>query len=77
MTGHVYVNGRRLSEPYVAPQDRDTRTQTWARVPPGRYFMMGDDRRWSCDSRVWGTVPRADLIGPVVFRYWPLNRLGL
>ncbi len=75
--GYVYVNGRRLNEPYVAPSDRDRRTYTWPRVPPGRYFMMGDDRSLSCDSRDWGTVPRANLIGPVVATYWPPTRLSI
>ena len=75
--GYVYVNGRRLNEPYVAPQDRDRRTQTWPRLAPGRYFMMGDDRSLSCDSREWGTVPRQNLIGPVVVTYWPPTRLTL
>jgi signal peptidase I len=37
---------------------------------------MGDNRSHSCDSRVWGTVPRENLIGPVFLTYWPLNRLG-
>ncbi len=75
--GFVYVNGRRLNEPYVSPHSRDVRTQTWARVPRGRYFMMGDDRSLSCDSRDWGTVPRGDLIGPVVATYWPPTRLSV
>ena len=73
--GYVYVNGRRLHEPYIAAQDRDRKTQTWPRIPPGRYFMMGDDRSLSCDSRDWGTVPRANLIGPVVATYWPPTRV--
>jgi signal peptidase I len=74
--GVIFIDGRRLAEPYVAPADRDSETGVW-KVPKGSYFMLGDDRRWSCDSRQWGSVPRHDLIGPVVFRYWPPNRLGL
>jgi signal peptidase I len=38
--------------------------------------MMGDNRSSSCDSRRWGLVPRGNIIGKVVFTYWPLNRLG-
>ena len=74
--GVVYVNGRKLLEPYVKPGERDVRTATWPRIPAGHYFMMGDNRRNSCDSRDWGTVPRANLIGPVFLTYWPPRRLG-
>src|ERR1051326_8353086 len=48
-----------------------------ARWREGRYFFLGDDRVQSCDSRVWGTVPRSSLIGPVVATYWPSSRIGL
>jgi signal peptidase I len=69
----------RLKEPYVTAQDRLSDTshfdKTWP-VPTGEYFMMGDNRGGSCDSRSWGAVPRANLIGPVVVRYWPLDRIG-
>jgi signal peptidase I len=73
--GRVYVNGRLLHEPYVAPSLRDDMTASWPRVPSGRYFFMGDDRAHSCDSRTWGTVPRDSLVGPVVLTYWPPSRL--
>jgi signal peptidase I len=72
--GDVYINGRPLKEPYVDPKFRDDETQTWPRVPRNHYFFMGDDRSNSCDSRVWGTVPRSSLIGPVMFVYWPPDR---
>jgi len=75
--GYVYVDGKRLDEPYVERSRRDQDTQTWARIPKGEYFMMGDNRVDSCDSRQWGPAPRKNLIGPVLFTYWPLNRLGL
>jgi signal peptidase I len=69
----------RLDEPYVTRRDRlaDRKDfgKTW-NVAPGHYFMLGDNRGGSCDSRSWGAVPRASLIGPVVFRYWPLTRIG-
>ncbi len=74
--GFVYLNGRKLFDPYVNEADRDTRTGTFGRVPPGRYFFMGDNRSASCDSRTWGTVPRASLIGPVFATYWPPQRIG-
>jgi len=71
--GRVSVNGRALHEPYVDPNLRDERSGTW-HVPPGHYFFMGDDRAHSCDSRDWGSVPRASLIGPVLLTYWPPTR---
>lgn len=72
--GAVFVNGRRIDDSYV--ELRDNRTGTW-QVPKGEYFLMGDNRRHSCDSRQWGSVPRSSLIGTVIFRYWPPNRIGL
>jgi signal peptidase I len=74
--GYIYIDGRKLSEPYVQSQRRDHLTQTWPRIAKGRYFMMGDNRVDSCDSRQWGTVPRGNLIGPVLITYWPLDRLS-
>jgi len=75
--GFVYVDGRRLVEPYVDPSHRDRTTKAWPRVPQQAYFVMGDNRANSCDSREWGTVPRGNLIGPVVATYWPFGRFGL
>ncbi|HEX2505937.1 MAG TPA: signal peptidase I [Gaiellaceae bacterium] len=74
--GFVYVDGVKLDEPYIEPSLRDDQTKTWRPIAEGRYFVMGDNRAASCDSRVWGTVPRDDLIGPVFLTYWPPNRLG-
>ena len=75
--GFVYINGRRLDEPYIKPDRRDSEPpRTWPKIAPDHYFFMGDNRRQSCDSRSWGTVPRKNLIGEVFFVYWPPNRLG-
>jgi signal peptidase I len=74
--GLVYIDGRRLIEPYVDPSRRDHATRVWPRVPQHAYFVMGDNRTDSCDSREWGTVPRGNLIGPVVATYWPFGRFG-
>jgi signal peptidase I len=73
--GFVYINGRRLNEPYIKADRRDHDTQTW-HVPQGQYFFMGDNRNESCDSRRWGSVPRKNLIGKVFATYWPPNRIS-
>jgi signal peptidase I len=76
-SGYIYINGRRLAEPYVSPAFRGTETRAWPRVGPNHYFMLGDNRSHSCDSRTWGTVPRKNLIGPVLFTYWPPTRVSV
>jgi signal peptidase I len=75
--GYVYIDGKRLDEPYIAADRRDHEPpRSFGRVPPDHYFFMGDNRAQSCDSRVWGSVPRSNLIGEVFFVYWPPNRIG-
>jgi signal peptidase I len=72
--GFVYVDGRKLRERYVPSFYRDSGTASWPRLGPGQYFVLGDNRIGSCDSRVWGPVPRSSFVGPVVATYWPPNR---
>jgi signal peptidase I len=72
--GVFYVDGKKLHEPYLSYYTRDDGTHTWPRDPPNGYFVMGDNRAGSCDSRLWGTVPRSAFIGPVVATYWPPTR---
>jgi len=74
--GHVYINGQLLEEPYVPPRYEDFSGYGPARVPSGQYFVLGDHRNSSSDSRVWGNVPRKYIYGKAVFCYWPLNKLG-
>jgi signal peptidase I len=74
--GVIFINGNRLPEPYVDFRLRGDANGRWPRVPPGHYFFLGDNRIHSCDSRIWGTVPRGDLIGPARLTYWPPSRLS-
>jgi signal peptidase I len=74
---YVYIDGKRLDESSYLDQSRRSsgETQTF-HVPEGHYFMMGDNRTKSCDSRDWGSVPRDNLIGKVFATYWPPNRIS-
>jgi len=83
--GFVYINGRKLNEPYIQPSRRDSQTLgladlpprgKYTRIPAGYYLMMGDNRNSSCDSRRWGLVPRKNLIGKVFATYWPPGRIS-
>jgi signal peptidase I len=75
--GYVYINGKLLNEPYIKAARRDSRTIAPIKIAPGHYFMMGDNRVSSCDSRAWGTVPHKNLIGKVFATYWPPGRITI
>jgi signal peptidase I len=64
--GYVYIDGTKLDEPYVLPSRRDDESFRGGPIPPNTYLVLGDNRASSCDSRFWGLVPRANLIGRVV-----------
>ncbi|MDY3868494.1 MAG: signal peptidase I [Pyramidobacter sp.] len=73
--GTVWINGEKVKEPYV--RFRDTYTLDPVTVPEDSYVALGDNRPNSADSRFWGYVPKENIRGPVLLRYWPLNRIGL
>jgi signal peptidase I len=75
--GRVYINGKKLREPYIQNDRRDFQSYPARKIPKGNYFMMGDNRASSCDSRRWGTVPRGNIIGKVFAIYWPPQRLRI
>lgn len=73
--GKVFVNGSELFENHL--MNHDYMDFGPVVVPKDAYFMMGDNRPESADSRYWGFLPKANLIGPALVRIWPINRLGL
>ena len=75
--GHVYVNGNLLHEPYVPPEYRDSRSLAEMVIPAESYFMMGDHRSISSDSRDFGPVDRSLIYGKAVFVYWPARDVGV
>jgi len=74
--GEVYVNGNPLMEDYVPDEYRDRVSWGPERVPADRYFVLGDHRSSSNDSRAWGFVDRKYIYGKAVFVYWPLDKMG-
>jgi signal peptidase I len=74
--GQVYVNGTPLVEDYVPEEYRDRVSWEPHRIPPGEYFVLGDHRNSSSDSRTWGLVQRDRIYGKAVFCYWPPQKMG-
>jgi signal peptidase I len=77
--GHVYRNGKREQDSYIAPCGavQECNFPTPITIPAGHWFMMGDNRGESDDSRFWGPVPTSWIIGDAFATYWPPNRIGL
>lgn len=77
----VYINGVPLSEPYLQP-NTCTSPESFLpegadyQIPDNTYFLLGDNRSHSSDSRDFGPVPKSSIVGKVIFRYWPPDRLG-
>ncbi|MDH6060777.1 signal peptidase I [Chrysosporum bergii ANA360D] len=72
--GKVYLDGKALEEDYIA--EPPNQPFPAVQVPPEKFFVMGDNRNDSNDSRYWGFLPRKNIIGRAVFRFWPLDRIG-
>ena len=74
--GVVYIDGKKLAEPWL-PKVQSTYTSNFGplRIPKGDYFMMGDNRVDSCDSRDWGPLPSSYIVGKVILRIWPLSQI--
>ena len=75
--GTVHIDGRALSEPYVPHRYRDRASHSPVTVPDGAYYLLGDHRITSNDSRTWGTVDKGFIRGKAVFAYWPPERFGV
>jgi signal peptidase I len=74
--GSVYINEQLLTEPYVDSLFVDHRSYPAVYIDPGHYFVLGDHRNQSNDSRMWGLVPSRYIYGKAVFRYWPVSKIG-
>ena len=75
--GTVIVNGQRLEENYVLNEYRDRQSMAPFKVQSDEFFVMGDHRSSSNDSRSWGAVPRRYIYGKAVFIYWPIEKMGV
>jgi signal peptidase I len=73
----LFINSQEVPEPYVLPGFRDHSSSRPVVVPEGEFYVLGDHRNTSNDSRTWGTVARKHVTGKAVFAYWPLERFGV
>jgi signal peptidase I len=75
-SGVLYVNSVRVEEDFLKPAFRDTDSYPPVEVKKGYYYVLGDHRNSSNDSRSWGEVPEKYVYGKAVFRFWPLGKIG-
>jgi len=80
--GEVFINGKKLQEDYLHPNGVTLPKSLVAEgqevlVPLDEYFVLGDNRQHSSDSRDWGTAPKGSIIGKAWLRYWPINKISL
>lgn len=74
--GRVFINGKVLEEPYISEERRPFYEVKPMTVPENHYWMLGDNRNNSFDSHYWGFVPRKNIVGRAVWRFWPIPRMG-
>ena len=74
--GRVYIDGKPLKESFIPPNYLDQESYPVEYVPPGHYYVLGDHRDASNDSREWGTVDRKYVYGKAEFIYWPVSQIG-
>jgi len=72
----ILIDGKPLAQPWF-PAVPLGPAITPTRIGPNSFFVMGDNRSNSCDSRMWGTLPKANIIGHVILRIWPLSQIGI
>ncbi len=72
--GQVLINGKALDENYL--KEMPTYEMALVTVPANQYLVLGDNRNNSCDGHYWGFVPRENIVGKAIVRFWPVNRLG-
>ena len=76
MNGRLILNGELTTEPYLRPEYGDVSSYEAIEIPTDHFYVLGDRRSTSSDSRNWGTVDRSFIIGQAVFSYWPFARIG-